>query len=193
VRTLRRLFAKSSHGTKYRKDGKAGREAILYFTNGKLKNNASVTVQCNGREETTEILPGQPVDAASVLLPANVGLSPTEVTITCIQTIIAIQRQFLFRPGKQWTVFIYPHSHVDIGYTALPADVEKLHVRNIDVGIELAAKTQNYPEGARFIWNPEATWVVVNYLKKATPLQKQQFIQAVRKRLGADRWRSFQH
>jgi len=58
---------------------KQGREAILYFTNGKLKNNASVTVQCNGREETTEILPGQPVDAASVLLPANVGLSPTEV------------------------------------------------------------------------------------------------------------------
>ncbi len=45
---------------------------------------------------------------------------------------------------------IYPHAHLDIGYTNLQKIVEKLQVRNIDVGIDLAPKTQHYPEGARF-------------------------------------------
>ena len=27
---------------------------------------------------------------------------------------------------RQWTVYIYPHAHVDIGYTALQETVEKL-------------------------------------------------------------------
>lgn len=166
---------------KYRKDGKAGREAILYFTNGKLQDKASVTVQCNGKSETTEILPANPLDSVAVLLPAGIGLLSTEITITLHSNDHDYKQTVSVPARKQWTVFIYPHSHVDIGYTALPADVERLHARNIDVGIDLAQKTQGYPEGSRFVWNPEATWVVANYLKQATPLQKQQFIEAVRK------------
>ena len=167
---------------KHRKDGKAGREAVLSFTSGKLQTKASITVQFNGRQETTEILPDHPLDSVSVLLPADVGLTSTDVIITLRANNNKSYTKTVPVPArKQWTVFIYPHAHLDIGYTALPDDVEKLHARNIDVGIEIAKKTQGYPEGARFTWNPEATWVVVNYLEKATPIQKQQFIQAVRK------------
>jgi hypothetical protein len=57
----------------------------------------------------------------------------------------------------------------------------KLQMRNIDVGIDIAEKTQNYPEGSRFVWNTEATWVVQHYLQQASPGQKKKFIEAVKK------------
>jgi len=43
----------------------------------------------------------------------------------------------------------------------------------------MAEKTKYYPLGARFVWNPEALWVVDSYLKDATPERKKKFIEAV--------------
>ena len=48
---------------------------------------------------------------------------------------------------RQWTVYIYPHSHVDIGYTNTQENVELIHKRNLLYGIDLARKTAGYPEG----------------------------------------------
>ena len=84
-------------------------------------------------------------------------------------------------PKGQWEVYIYPHSHVDIGYTAHQDTVQKLHMRNIDVGMDIAEKTQSFPEAARFVWNPEALWVVQGYLENAEPEKKEKFIEAVKK------------
>ena len=166
---------------KHRKDGKAGREVLLYVNKGELAGKTSVTVQYNNKAETTIIDQADKQDTLSVLLPAGVGLTSTEVKITlrsgnnsCTSTVSIPAR-------KQWTVYVYPHAHLDIGYTALQETVEKLQVRNIDVGIDLARKTQHYPEGARFVWNPEATWVVNSYLQHATEEKRKEFIGAVRK------------
>lgn len=166
---------------KYRKDGKAGREAVLYIKKGKLGYRSTVTVQGNSIEETTDLKIGNSMDSISVLLPAGVGLAETTVKITIRSNNINSTNTVTVPARKQWTVYIYPHAHLDIGYTALQETVEKLQVRNIDVGIDLAMKTQHYPEGARFVWNPEATWVVNSYLKTATDKKRKKLIDAVRK------------
>jgi alpha-mannosidase len=84
-------------------------------------------------------------------------------------------------PARTWTVYILPHSHVDVGYTNVQEKVLKIHMSNIDTAISLAERTQNYPADARFKWNTEAVWVVDNYLARADDAKKKRFWDAVAK------------
>ncbi len=84
-------------------------------------------------------------------------------------------------PVRHWTIYIYPHSHVDIGYTNTQENVELIHLRNLKYGIELAKKTKDYPQGARYLWNPEVVWPIERFLKKATPEQKNELLDAIQK------------
>lgn len=84
-------------------------------------------------------------------------------------------------PQRQWTVYIYPHSHVDIGYTNTHENVELIHKRKLLYGIDLARKTAGYPEGARYLWNPEVLWPVERYLLNASPTEKEMIRESVRK------------
>jgi hypothetical protein len=47
-------------------------------------------------------------------------------------------------------------------------------------GLELAKKTKNYPEDARYKWNPEVIWPIERYLSKATDEEKQVIFDGVR-------------
>ncbi len=89
-------------------------------------------------------------------------------------------REVTLKPVRKLEIFILPHSHNDIGYTALQAEVEKKQNDNIETGLRLARATANYPEGARFKWNVEVLWCVDNYLRSATPEQRADFMAAVR-------------
>ena len=40
-------------------------------------------------------------------------------------------------PERQWTVYLLPHSHNDIGYTHLQPEVERKQWQNIDAALEL--------------------------------------------------------
>jgi alpha-mannosidase len=163
---------------KYRSDGKPGRAVKIFVK--EYNGPVSVKTACNSITETTTFNHNDTLNY--LLLPAGAGVQSSttaDITVTAGDKQLSATIQVPLK--KQWTVFIYPHSHLDIGYTGLPADVEKIQTRNIDVGIDLAEKTQNYPEGSRFIWNTEATWVVQHYLQQASPVQKKIFAEAVRK------------
>ena len=129
---------------KVRPEGGAGREVIVYFDQvkpvGKIKMELSWEKDIELSEY--EIKPGQ--DSLSVLLPPGVGLEACKVQMNFRSDQLNIQQTLNIPLKKQWTVFIYPHSHVDIGYTNTQEIVKKLHVRNIDVGIDIAEKTSNY-------------------------------------------------
>jgi hypothetical protein len=90
-------------------------------------------------------------------------------------------------PAPELTVYVLPHSHVDVGYTELQPDVEQKQMRNIARGLELVRSTLSYPEGARFKWNVEVLWAVESYLRRASAQQRTEFFEAVRKGwLGLD-------
>jgi alpha-mannosidase len=83
------------------------------------------------------------------------------------------------KPARDMTIYLLPHSHVDIGYTHRQADVEQRQWQNIETALELNRKTAGYPEGARFKWNTEVLWAVDSYLNHATPEKQRQFVDAV--------------
>ncbi len=91
------------------------------------------------------------------------------------------------KPINNKVVYFLPHSHIDIGFTHEQDEVAALQWKNIELGIDLAEKTQNYPDGSQFKWNTEITWSVDGLLQQMSAQQKERFYLAVRKGwLGID-------
>lgn len=165
------------------KDGKPGREVILTFQGSNLYQSSAIEVTVDGRTETT-LLPFNKYgyETAKVLLPSEVGVEKEiQAFIKLKSGSRVIRKSFMLPKQRQWTVYIYPHSHVDIGYTNTQANVEIIHKRNLVNGMRLAKETSSYPEGARYVWNPEVIWPVERYLKDATPTEKSELLEAIRK------------
>jgi hypothetical protein len=167
---------------RYRPDGKPGREVMLRFIGNKFSGQGTIVVECSGKSDNLNINKPEGIDSLVVLLPEGVGVaSDDEVTIHLVGEKRKIFTKVSVPRKRQWTVYIYPHSHVDIGYTNTHENVELIHRRNLIYGIDLAKRTQSYPEGARYLWNPEVLWPVERYLRNATAAQKQAIIEAVKK------------
>ncbi len=157
------------------------------MTGGRLHEPATLSVEGGNFPEATDVEPfPEGRDSISITLPEGVAVENTaEVSFTLKTASQVLQKTVSIAPLRQWTVYIYPHSHVDIGYTAPQETVKKLHMRNIDVGIDMADKTADYPEGAKFVWNPEVTWAVEGYLEQAGAEKRNDFVKAVKQgRIG---------
>jgi hypothetical protein len=167
---------------RHRTDGKPGREVILHFNGQKFSGKGTIKLESGSISETIPVDATAALDSLAVILPEGVGInSAAEVTITLANGGKQIVTNVTIPPRRQWTVYIYPHSHVDIGYTNTHENVELIHKRNLVYGIDLAKNTQDYPKDARYLWNPEVLWPVERYLRNATPEQKQSIIEAVQK------------
>jgi alpha-mannosidase len=121
-----------------------------------------------------------------VAVPAVEAVRTLKAEVEIGGTIVST-RNLEVGPVKRYEIFLLPHSHVDIGYTALQAEVEQKQDQNIETGLRLAQATAGYPEGARFVWNVEVLWPVENYLRSATPEKRAAFIGAVKSgQIGLD-------
>ncbi len=76
--------------------------------------------------------------------------------------------------------WLLPHSHNDIGYSDLQADVLKKQIRNLRDAVRLIRETAAYPEAARFRWNTEILWAVEQYLTVCSAEERREFAAAVR-------------
>jgi alpha-mannosidase len=84
------------------------------------------------------------------------------------------------QPVRRLQVYLLPHSHHDLGYTDLQPKIEERQMHNIELGIDLARKTANYPEGARFVWNLEVLWGADLYMRRKPQAAKDELIDAVK-------------
>jgi hypothetical protein len=142
---------------------------------------------------------GEPVEASLEVdgltpIPLNLsfGKQVREVTLPAVsadiplgavlkvKTRVVARASAVRRPVRPWTIYLLPHSHNDIGYTALQPDVEQKQIRNLRTAIRLARQTAGYPQGAQFKWNVEVMWPVDCYLRRATPAERQSLIDAVK-------------
>ncbi len=118
-------------------------------------------------------------------IPHILGETPVKIKAHWSQGEITFT--VLLNEIKEWTVYLLPHSHVDIGYTHVQSYVEKYQWEHLENAIEYARRSADYPEGSRFKWNTEVLWAVESYLRQASTAKKEQFYEAVRKGwLGID-------
>lgn len=166
---------------KYRTDGKPGREIILSYRGDRDLSGAKVEILSPKGTETITLQSVRP-DSIPILLPPQIGLEKTDTIIVSLHTgKNSVSRETVIPSMRHWTVYIYPHSHVDIGYTNTQENVEFIHKRNLDVAMDLAEKTAGYPADARFRWNPEVTWPVERYLNSESPEKKKRLMEAIKK------------
>jgi alpha-mannosidase len=97
----------------------------------------------------------------------------------------AALEHFTPEPARPLEIWLIPHSHTDIGYTDLQPEVEKKHWKNLDIALDLAERTKDYPVGARFKWNMEVLWPLESYMSNVTSQRRNEVISAVKDgRLG---------
>lgn len=166
---------------KKRADGEAGRSIMLTYKGEHSLNGAEVKVFSKRGNETIA-LSDVAADSIPVFLRPNIGVNQTDtVVISLVFGKEHVDQEVVIPAMRHWTVYIYPHSHVDIGYTNTQENVEFIHKRNLDVAMDLADKTRNYPEDARFRWNPEVVWPVERYLNSESPEKKKRLLQAIKR------------
>ena len=168
---------------KVRPDGKPGRAVTLYFKGTRLTSQAKLEIRCNKMNEILSIEGGvNGIDSIEVLLLPEVSVKQeATVSFNLKQGKHQIEKSVVVPAMRHWTVYVYPHSHVDIGYSNTQENVEFIHKRNIDQGIKLAEKTKGYPDGARYLWNTEVMWPLERYMRNASADKKKDLISAIQK------------
>ncbi len=83
-------------------------------------------------------------------------------------------REVQLLPPRKWTVYLFPNSHTDIGYTGLQGRVLKNHVKYLEDVVRFCRDTENYPPAARFKWNIEAGWSLEHFMNQSSPAQAQE-------------------
>lgn len=105
----------------------------------------------------------------------------TEVPIRLrVDGKVVAEREITLKPVRSWVVYVLHHTHLDIGYTHVQAEVLERQIQHLRRAIELIRETADYPLEARFRWNPEGLWAVEAFLKVASEEEREAFLAAVR-------------
>ncbi|MGL4327008.1 MAG: glycoside hydrolase family 38 C-terminal domain-containing protein, partial [Tannerellaceae bacterium] len=158
---------------KKRSNGDDGRAVKLIYNGKEPLQKAKIKLFTSKGEEVS--FPSEfNNQTMTLLLPPDVGVEQSDTI--CVRLQLgknkSVEKVVPIPQLRKWTVFIYPHSHVDIGYTNTQENVAIIHKRNLDTAMVLHEQTKDYPDGARFVWNTEVTWPVERYLA-TEPTEKQ--------------------
>jgi hypothetical protein len=83
-------------------------------------------------------------------------------------------------PVRRMTVYLLHHSHVDIGYTHVQEEVERMHGEYVEDALRLRAASDTLPEEAHFVWNLETVWPVDTYLE-SHPARTDAVVEGIRR------------
>ncbi len=84
-------------------------------------------------------------------------------------------------PVRRMEVYLLPHTHVDIGYTHHQDEVERLQWSHLEEALRIGKATEDFPDGARFVWNPESIWAVDSYVRNHPGEKTEALMEGIRK------------
>ena len=100
----------------------------------------------------------------ALFIPEIKSASPATFILQAGGRTVSVEKTL--SPPRKWTLYLFPHSHTDIGYTELQTRVFKNHVEYLDDVIEFCRDTDDYPDEAKFRWNIEVSWALQNYIRQ---------------------------
>ncbi len=145
-----------------------------------VRTGAPVQAQCriNGRlHAPIDLKPGRQ-ELEIYVPPVN---EPTPLTIELAAAGQSILRaETTIDHVRPWVVHLLHFSHLDIGYTHVQEEVQRLQVQYIEQALELIEETADDPAEAQFRWVPEGLWAVESFLDQADDATRQAFLEAVK-------------
>jgi alpha-mannosidase len=142
-----------------------------------LDEPAQATILCEERSIPARLEMG--FNAVQIALPAvdRPKEIPLEIRISDREPVL---KTALIGPVKPMTCYLIHHSHVDIGYTHVQTEVERIQWDHLEQAVRLADESSDFPTGTQFKWNVEVMWALDSYLKSALPGKREAMISAVR-------------
>ena len=115
----------------YRQDRSPGRIVAVRLKGAELKGEVCVDVAYRKLKETSAFrIDAEDSAEVEVMLPSALPVDKTvDVSLTVRGTEKKVKTKVTVEPMRHWTVYLYNHSHVDIGYTNTHKNVEMLHKR----------------------------------------------------------------
>lgn len=144
----------------------AGLRQILDVSveNGGPEADASIVISVAGREAartSARLKPGPNI--VPVRIPEVVR--PGRAKVRLAAGGAALETSLDLAPQRKWDIYLFHHSHTDIGYTDLQSRIFKNHAAYLDSVIDYCRETDGYPDDAKFRWNIEVSWALENFLK----------------------------
>ncbi|HUA65765.1 MAG TPA: discoidin domain-containing protein [Alphaproteobacteria bacterium] len=153
-----------------------GNQPVTITIQHPYTESAEVILRGAGKETRLRLHPGQnSVDWKMAPVQTDTA-TPLELQFGD-KTIAAYD--FPRKPVKPLTIYILPHSHMDIGYAFYPATALRLHAVYILDALKLIAQSRRFPADAQFRWNLECMIEAQEFLKMATPDQRKTFFDAI--------------
>ncbi|RZA11604.1 MAG: hypothetical protein EOP02_31970, partial [Proteobacteria bacterium] len=137
----------------------------------------SAMLKLNGQTQNVAIRPG--ASQVSFTSPETEKEVKTRLTVEVEGKQLA-DTPVTLSPVRHWTIYLIPHSHVDIGYTQQQEEVRLKQIANMQEALDLIKRTSNYPAGSQFKWNLEVLWPMEEYLRTCSPAQRQEMLGAIR-------------
>jgi len=127
--------------------------------------------------QTVSVRPG--IQWLDVDIPRRNGWPATVTAALTVEKGISSTATAIVRSHRIWTVYLVPHSHVDIGYTDVQTKILELQKRCITETMDFVEKHPEYKDDARFCWNVEVLWAVKDFLREADATQRERFLRHV--------------
>ncbi len=132
--------------------------------------NATLNLEVAGQKmepQMAVITPG--ISSVQLLIPWQHKNS--NAVLRCQTTHSVLVMNFRVHKVGRWTIALFPHAHLDVGYTNTQAQVSQIHRRNLLLAMKLRKEYQDNPTGSRYHYNFEGTWVLQQALSLDTPAQ----------------------
>ena len=114
------------------------------------------------------------------LLPVPAVDRETPVAVRFAVDDDEVETTFNVEPVRQIDIHLIHHTHLDIGYTHTQDEVERLQWEHLENSLEYGTASQDFPEEAHFVWNPEGLWAVETYLENHSEEENARLIEGIR-------------
>lgn len=98
----------------------------------------------------------------------------TEARVSVQLNGASLEHSERLAPKRKLTVYIVPHTHLDIGFTDYQPKIEELQNRNLDRLLEEMRRD------ADLRFSLDGVWLVEQYLRTRSPSAQKEFLEAVR-------------
>ncbi len=159
-----------------------GRLFVINAHDGFLHGELDITVTCEGKKYTTEIVPAKTfMDSIELLIPIPNPAKDSQVEITVKTGEKELSCSATVKRERNWEIHLIHQTHLDIGYTHTQEEVLDLQVKHIKSALKEIKRSANYPEESRFKFHPEGMWAVEEFFRTATEQEKKEFLIAARR------------
>ncbi len=120
------------------------------------------------------------------------GLTRLELEVPAVEQTTVMP--FRFRVDDEWyqtallidpvaplDLYVIHHTHLDIGYTHLQDEVERLQWNHLEEALRLGRASEDLPPEARFVWHPEGVWAVESYLESHGESESEALLEGIRR------------